>query len=333
MAIDGALRISSAGVAAEVLPYGAHLVRLETPDRSGGVASVVVALDTADAYRDRSTNPYVGSIVGRWANRIRGARFPLEYLPVEVVPNDGPHQLHGGPDGWDRRIWSVVSHTSDRIELGLVSPDGDQGFPGAVHVVASYSLTATPNGVVFELEMVATSDRSTPVNATTHTYWNLSGDPSASVDDHRLTVPGEWIVEVDDELLPTGRLPDVAGTPFDLRNGPLLGDVLDAVDAEGSTLDRCYVLTHAVGRETPELRTAASLEHPGSGRVITVATNQPGVQVYVPTGPVGGHPTRGGVCLETQQLPDALNRPGFKPKVLRVNGTYRHVHRVTLGTV
>ncbi|MFM7063490.1 MAG: hypothetical protein ACKO04_08370, partial [Actinomycetes bacterium] len=140
----------------------------------------------------------------------------------------------------------------------------------------------------------------------------------------------EWTVEVDDELLPTGRLPQVDGTPLDLRGGPPLGEVLAGlVAAHGRGLDRCFLLTHSIGREFVGLRTAAELVDPASGRSLVLETNQPAVHVYVPEGPVAGRPARAGVCLETGQLPDALNRPGFKPKVLRVNGGYRHVHRLT----
>jgi len=329
--VEGALAISAGPVTAQVLPYGAHLVQLDLPDRSGTSASCVVALGTPDDYRDRALNPYLGPVVGRWANRIGGARFPLEYFPVEVVPNEGPHQLHGGPEGWDRKVWEVVEHTDARLVLGLVSPDGDQGFPGTVTATVTYELSIDGAGrTVLELVMSATADRSTPVNMTTHTYWNLSGDPAASVEDHRLSVPAEWTVEVDDELLPTGRLPQVEGSPFDLRHGPRLGDALDAVvAAEGRGLDRSFLLTHSIGREVPGLRPAAELVDPASGRSLLLETNQPAVHVYVPEGPVAGRPARGGVCLETGQLPDALNRPGFKPKVLRTNGEYRHVHRLT----
>ena len=331
--MEGALTISAGGATAQVLPYGAHLVALDLPDRHGDAASCVVALGDADAYRDRAQNPYLGSVVGRWANRVGGARFPLEYFPVEVVPNEGPHQLHGGPEGWDRKVWDVVEHAGSRLVLGLVSPDGDQGYPGTVTATVTYALSVEHGRTVLELVMAATADRSTPVNMTTHTYWNLTGDPSATVEDHRLTVPAEWTVEVDDELLPTGRLPQVDGTPFDLREGPRLGDVLRSVVAsEGRGLDRSYLLTHSIGREFPGLRSAAELYDPVSGRSLTLQTNQDAVHLYVPEGPVAGRPARAGVCLETGQLPDALNRPGFKPKVLRVNGEYRHVHRLTFAT-
>jgi aldose 1-epimerase len=336
--MDGALTISAGSgtgtVTAQVLPYGAHLVQLDLPDRDGKAASCVVSLGTAGDYRDRAQNPYLGSVVGRWANRIADARFPLEYFPVEVVPNEGPHQLHGGPEGWDRKVWDVVEHDGSRLVLGLVSPDGDQGFPGTVTATVTYELSVAADGrTVLELVMAATADRSTPVNMTTHTYWNLTGDPAATVEDHRLTVPADWTVEVDDELLPTGRLPQVDGTPFDLREGPRLGDVLRSlVAAEGRGLDRSYLLTHSIGREVYGLRTAAELYDPVSGRSLVLQTNQDAVHLYVPEGPVAGRPARAGVCLETGQLPDALNRPGFKPKVLRVNGEYRHVHRLTFGT-
>ena len=321
--------LQAGDLSAEVLPFGGHLIQLDVPDRAGNSNSVVMSLpDTAD-YLDRSLNPYLGAVIGRWANRIGGARFPLDYTPIEVVPNEGPHQLHGGPEGFDRRVWDVVDHSTDRITLRLISPAGDQGFPATVEAFAHYVLEPgeAGNSGVMELTLTATADGSTPVNMTTHTYWNLSGSAATSVEDHRLTVPAEWSVDVDASLLPSGRLPSVEGTEWDLRHGPRLGDVLDATGG----LDRCFLLTHDIGREIPGLRIAAHLEDPESGRALTVSTNQPGVQVYVPDGPVAGRPNRGGVCLETGALPDALNRPGFKPKTLRPRGEYRHIHRVEFG--
>jgi aldose 1-epimerase len=323
---------------AEVLAYGAHLVGLWTPDRDGRSDNVVVSLRSPGgavdlaAYRDPVRNPHLGGIAGRYANRIAGAAFELDGVRHRLVPNEGPNQLHGGPVGFDRREWSLATHADERSAravLGLVSDDGDQGFPGRVEAQVTYRLTVEGE---LHIEARATTDAATVVNLTNHTYWNLSGTASplaataASIAGHRLRVAAERVVEVDGGLLPTGHLEPVAGSVFDLRSPVPLGEILDRdeLSAVGG-LDHCYVLTGT----SP----AAELVDPASGRRIRVRTDQPGLQVYTANHGAGPLPRHGAVCLESQHLPDSPNQPTFPSPLLRPGATYRHDHVVQLDLV
>ncbi len=323
---------------AEVLAYGAHLVGLWIPDRDGRSDNVVVSLRAPDGavdvagYRDPVRNPHLGGIAGRYANRIAGAAFDLDGARHRLVPNEGPNQLHGGQVGFDRRDWSLTTSSDDqgaRAVLRLVSDDGDQGFPGRVEAQVTYRLTV---GGELHIEARASTDAATVVNLTNHTYWNLSGTASAdaataaSIAGHRLRVAADSVVQVDDALLPTGRLECVAGTVFDLRTPVLLGELVDRAELSAvGGLDHCYVLTGAPP--------AAELVDPASGRRIRVRTDQPGLQVYTSNHGAGPLPRHGAVCLESQHLPDSPNQPTFPSPLLRPGATYRHDHVVQLDLV
>lgn len=320
---------------AEVLSYGAHLVGLWTPDRRGGIDDVVVSLRDpegavdVEGYRDPVRNPHLGGMAGRYANRIAGARFELDGVQHHLVPNEGGNQLHGGPRGFDRCEWSVTTEVDDRAAsavLTLVSPDGDQGYPGRVEVTVTYRLGVDDT---LSIEVRGVTDAPTVLNVTNHTYWNLSGTsrPAARADatvaDHLLQVSADRFVRVDEALLPTGDLDPVEGTPFDLRRPTLLGEVVDTPGlAATGGLDHCLVLDGT--------QPAAVLQHPASGRRIRVHTDQPGIQVYTANHGAGPLPRHGAVCLETQHLPDSPNRPAFPSPVLRPGETYLHRHVVHL---
>lgn len=328
------------GLRAEVLTYGAHLVGLSTPDRDGRLDDVVVSLRDLDggidvgAYRDPVRNPHLGGIAGRYANRIAGAAFELDGVRHQLVANEGPHLLHGGPEGFDRREWTVLdTHEWDRagVTLGLTSPSGDQGFPGTVEARVTYSLE--PGGVL-RIDAEASTDAPTVLSLTNHTYWNLGGarvgpaGAAAALAEHELRVHADRVVVVDGALLPTGELASVQGGPFDLRRGARLGDVLvDPALARVGGLDHCLVLA---GHEPDE--PVIELVHPGSGRRLRIGTDQPGVQVYTSNHGAGPWPEHGAICLETQHLPDAPNQPRFPSPVLRPGQTYRHRHEVRIDT-
>jgi galactose mutarotase-like enzyme len=234
---------------AEVLSYGAHLVGLSAPDRTGRRDDVVVSLRNedgsvdVDGYRDPIRNPHLGGMVGRFANRIAAARFDLDGVTHQLVANEGPNQLHGGPDGFDRREWDLVTHADDRgaeALLRLRSDAGDQGYPGCVEVEVRYRLELDST---LQIDITATCDAATPLSITNHTYWNLAGTsaPSARTDasiaGQLLSVAGERVVQVDDALLPTGELVAVEGTHFDLRAPTPLGSALDVAElSEGGVL-------------------------------------------------------------------------------------------------
>ncbi|MDY7105700.1 MAG: aldose epimerase family protein [Actinomycetota bacterium] len=322
--IDQLTLRSPAGIAIEVLTLGATLRTVRVPDRSGGTVGVTAALDDVDAYADRNRSPYLGATVGRWANRIAGARFTLDDAEVRLDANEGDNQLHGGPHGFDRRVWSADGEDrpdGGAVRLELTSPDGDQGFPGTVTTTATYELV----GDVVRITYEATTDAPTVVSLTNHTYWNLAG--TGTIHDHDLAVHAARYLPVDDETIPLADAPaGLDGTPYDLRDARRIGDVLGEL---GAGIDHCYVITpEQLGPGDAPVRPAARLLDRRSGRWMELATDQPGMQVY--TGEALGPPlrTHGGLALETQRLPDAPNRRDLGPAVLRPGE--RYLHRVEL---
>lgn len=281
---NGRLRVA-------VLTYGATVQRLEVADGT----DVVLGLDTLEDYLRRSR--YFGAVVGRYGNRIARGRFTLDGTEYRLPVNDGENSLHGGVRGFDKRVWRVESAGPAELLLSLVSPDGEEGYPGELTASVRYVL----DGDTLRLEYRATTDAPTVVNLTNHSYFNLAG--GGDVRGHVVTMEADRYLPVDEGKIPTGELAPVAGTPFDFT-------VPSRVDARlGGRYDHCYVLQ---GRVT--------VTDPGSGRSMEVTTTEPGVQFYTghmlggdgaPYGPFAG------LCLETQHFPDAPNRPAFPSPVLR----------------
>jgi aldose 1-epimerase len=300
-------------VRVRLLPLGATIRSCEVRDGRDGWVAVHLALDDLAAYRDRTRNPYLGATCGRWANRIAGSSFALDGRRVELVANEGPNQLHGGPDGFDRRVWDVVdvAHSADggRAVLRLESRDGDQGFPGTLDVTATFTVEHDELRVSYE----AVTDAPTVVNLTSHGYWNLSG--ASTIDEHTLQVWADDVLPVNEARVPVGGLQPVDGTPFDLRIPRPIGEVVDALP---TGLDHCFAVRGTVG----ELRRAALLRAPSVDRWLLVHTDQPGLQVYdgahLPP-PFGAHAA---LALEAQRFPDAPNRPELGPAVLRPGERY-----------
>jgi aldose 1-epimerase len=276
---------------AAVLTYGATLQRLQVADGT----DVVLGLPTLDDYLHRSR--YFGAVVGRYGNRIAGGRFTLDGTEHRLAVNDGAHSLHGGVRGYDKRVWRVESADRAAVLLSLVSPDGEEGYPGELRASVRYVL----DGDALRLEYRATTDAPTVVNLTNHSYFNLAG--SGDVRGHVVTMEADRYLPVDGGKIPTGEQAPVAGTPFDFT-APA------RVDARlGGRYDHCFVLQ---GRVT--------VTDPAGGRSMEVTTTEPGVQFYTghmldgaatPFGPFAG------LCLETQRFPDAPNRPSFPSAVLR----------------
>ncbi|MFB7107184.1 aldose epimerase family protein [Streptomyces hydrogenans] len=318
---------SPSGAYAEILTYGGILHALGVPDATGRTENVVLSLPSLDQYAEKS--PYVGALIGRYANRIAHGRFTLDGTPHDVPANDRGHALHGGPAGFDARVWDAHPHTAgDTVELRLRlhSPHGDMGFPGALDVTATYSLDA--DGTL-ALDCTATTDRPTVLSLSNHAYFNLAAD-GGDILDHTLQVDGDAYLPVDATGIPLGPIAPVSGTPFDLtaprtlRTGVLAADDVQIRDARG--YDHCWVLG---SRESAAPRRAARLSTPDGARTMEVWTTAPGLQVYTanqldgtltdPSGrPLGRH---GAVCLETQHLPDAPNRPAYPSPVLRPGTT------------
>jgi aldose 1-epimerase len=334
--------IAPDGSGATLLDLGAAVLEVRVPDREGRVANVVLGHRELAGYL--ANGPYLGVIVGRCANRIGGAAFELDGRKHRLEANEGRNHLHGGPDGFHTRMWEldrnsfVADQERAAATLRLVSEDGDQGYPGRLEVTATLAWTAHHQ---LEVALEARCDAPTVVNLAHHGYWNLAGEGEGTVDDHRLTVHAAAYLPVGDDLLPTGELRPVADTPFDLRSGLRLGDVLRGDDPQlalGHGLDHCFALTRdAVATDEP--REAVVLEHPASGRTLRVSTTEPGVQVYAGgyldgslVGRSGRRYRQGdGLALEPQRFPDAVHHPHFPKVVLRPGEVYRQRSVFALG--
>ena len=325
------------GAAAEVLNIGATVRSLSMPDREGRLSDVVLGCDTVDDYL---ASPYFGAVVGRYGNRIARGRFTLNGHEHALAVNNGENHLHGGGVGFNQRYWAIErvrAESGEAVKAALQSPDGEEGYPGNLDLAVTITLTGEN---VLRFEYVGTADLPTIVNPTHHGYFNLSGDLSSSILDHRLQINAETITPVDGGLIPTGDFMTVAGTPMDFNTQEAVGARIDA-DFEqlryGGGYDHNYVLNNY---EKGRVREAATVFHPGSGRTMTVYTDQPGVQLYTGnfldgtiTGKGGtAYPRRSGLCLETQHHPDSPNHPAFPSVVLRPGETYRHVTEYRFGS-
>jgi aldose 1-epimerase len=307
------------GLRLEVMTAGAAVRRLVLLDGQDE-ADVVLGFDDVALYG--TGRDYLGATIGRYGNRLAGARFTLDGVQHRLSANENGNTLHGGAEGFDRRDWTVVEQDEGHVTFALRSPDGDQGFPGTLDVRVTYRVE--PGAV--RLDYLATTDADTVVSLTNHTYFNLDGEGSGPVDAHRLTVSAEAFTPVDARLVPTGEVRDVSGTPFDLRRPTTIGDVLASEDeqlAHGHGLDHNFVVDGEGLRHVATLRGA-------SGRTLEVTSDQPGVQVYTGAhfdGTVVGtsgtaYGPRAGIALETQAFPDAPNHPGFPSAVLRAGDRY-----------
>ncbi|KYK10253.1 MULTISPECIES: aldose epimerase family protein [Streptomyces] len=297
--------LERAGVRVRILSYGGIVQSAEVPDRDGNSACVVLGFDTLDGYV-RHPEPYFGALVGRYANRIAGGRFPLDGRTYALARNNGPNSLHGGERGFDKRVWDVEP-VADGVRLSRVSPHGEEGFPGRAEFSATYTLDASGAlRIVYE----AVTDAPTVLNPTNHSYFNLGGPGSGHAGGHELRIAASRFTPVDGDLIPAGAPADVADTRFDFRRARKVG----------SGYDHNFVLDKGVTDTAVEV---AELYDPASGRVLTVATTEPGLQLY--TADHLGEPfTPGdGVALETQHFPDSPNRPEFPSTVLRPGEVFR----------
>lgn len=321
---------SGTGVQAEVLTYGAALHTLTVPDISGAVVSVVRSLATIEDYT--GDNPYFGAVVGRYANRIAHGRFALDGTTHHIPANDRGHALHGGPDGFHKRIWGAVPHSTDchaALLLTLHSPDGDMGFPGALDVSVTYTLSTTGTLVA---DYTATTTRPTVVNLTNHSYFDLTGE--GDILGHRLQVDADAYLPVDASGIPLGSPVVVRGTPFDFTTPRTMGERISLPDDQlyaAGGYDHCWILREPTGGKPDGLRRAARLVAPDASRTMEVWTTEPGIQVYTANQLDGSladaagrrHERHSAVCLETQHLPDSPNRPGYPSTFLLPGDTAR----------
>jgi aldose 1-epimerase len=336
------------GWKATVTDFGAILTSLHVPARNGHAVDVVLGFDTLDGYAAK--HPYFGAICGRVANRIAAGRFELDGKSYQLATNNEPNHLHGGLVGFDKKLWQATPRISGKgpaVEFEMVSPAGDEGYPGQLTVKATYTLT--PDGELW-VEMAATCDSPTIVNLAHHSYWNLAGHATGTISGHELSVAADRYLPVDAGGIPTGAFAPVADTPFDLRPErrptALLGDAIKALppSADGKNpggFDHNYVVRD--WKPDGSLRSVAVLRDPESGRSMEILADQPGIQVYTGNyldGSVTGkggtaYAKHGAICLETQKYPDAIHHVGQAewPAVrLDPGQTYRHtmVHRFTV---
>jgi aldose 1-epimerase len=331
--------MSGSGMELRFLSLGGIIASLTVPDRHGRVDDVTPGYDTLDGYLNDPA--YFGAIIGRYANRIDHGRFVLDDVEHHVRTNEGKHQLHGGPGGFHSVLWRVELHQgrdASGATLHYHSPSGEEGFPGALDVSVTYSVTRDH---AFIVDYRAQSDQATPVNLTQHLYLNLDGHSSGSVLDHELVIDASRFTPVRPDLIPTGELRPVHATAFDFTRGATIGSRIAWADEQlrfGGGYDHNFVLDMPFGVALPR---AAHLRGPVSGRVMDLFTTEPGLQFYSGNGMGSLAPGKGGhrygpsaaIALETQHFPDSPNQPRFPSTILRPGSVFRSrtVYRFSTG--
>lgn len=321
---------NSHGHSVSVMTFGATLLDVNVPDRDGKIANVNLMFENLAPYVDG--HPYFGSTIGRFCNRIGNATFTIDGVEYPLTKNHGKHQLHGGKKNFAYQVWNAESHQSDDtigVKMTLVSPDGHEGFPGTVTAIVDYRWNDKNE---LTINFTATTDKPTHVNLTNHSYWNLGGAGTGTAMNHIATIEADKWLDVDDDLIPTGKLNDVEGTVLDLRSPTPLGKRVDQLPATKG-YDHCYVVRGEFGK----LRAAARVTDPDSGRVLEIETTQPGMQLYTANHLPGnensaGNGSHDAFCLETQHYPDAPNKPDFPSTLLQPGDTLREttVHRFSV---
>ncbi len=323
------------GAVAEITNYGGVVTKLIMPDRNGNMADVVLGFDSLDEYKELS--PYFGALIGRFGNRIAGGKFSLNGTEYTLVANEMPKRnthLHGGNIGFDKVIWDAEAYDTDNgpaLELSYLSKDGEEGYPGYLSVKTVYTLT---NDNALKIHFTATTDQDTVVNLTNHSYFNLAGEGSGEITDHQVKIHSDSFTPVNAELIPTGEIRQVAGTPLDFNEFKTIGR---DIDADYDQMEICGGYDHNFvirNDKAGELALAAEVLEPNSGRVLEVYTTQPGTQFY--TGNFlsdeedlfgkGGklYPKCSAFCFEPQHFPDSPNKPQFPSAVLKTGDIYDH---------
>lgn len=336
--IDQYLLRNSHGMTVSIINYGGIVTEVNVPDKTGKAANVNLGFDNLDGYLNG--DPFFGAIIGRYANRIDQGKFELNGEEYQLAVNNKPNHLHGGDKGFNERVWSArILPPSEAkpdevgLELTYVSEDGEENYPSELTVKVVYTLT-NENELRVDYEAVNTGDKDTVLNLTNHCYWNLAGAGSRDILGHRLKLNCPQYLPVDNTMIPTGEIADVAGTPMDFTTEATIGSRFDKVKGEDPNggYDHCYVVADSDGDD--EIRTAAIVHDPDSGRTMEVLTDQPGIQLY--TGNFldgseanGGFKQHHAFCLECQHYPDSPNQPDFPSTVLHPKEVYRQttIHR------
>lgn len=322
------------GLVVKMTDYGATVVAVETPDRDGKLANITLGFPTLDGYLKR--HPYFGSTVGRYGNRIAGGKFSLDGQEYTLAVNNGPNHLHGGKKGFDALVWKaeeVKNADGVGVKFTLRSPDGDEGYPGALDVVTTYTLT---NENELRIDYEAKTDKPTVVNLTNHCYWNLSGAGGGKILDHELTVTADSYLPIDATSIPLGDPAPVVGTPFDFTKAEKIGARIEELKQDPHTTkgyDHCFVLRAQKG----ELELAARVKDAKTGRVMEILTTEPGIQFYTGNFLDGSeegnkYEQHDAFCLETQRYPDSPNKPAYPTSRLNPDQTYKSttVHRFSV---
>jgi len=314
------------GLEVTLTNYAAAITSIKVPDRNGQQADVVLGFSTLDGYLNDKV--FMGAIVGRYANRIANARFTLDGTEHELPANNRQHTLHGGPNGFYKKLWKPIAANDRYVVFQHVSPNGEEGFPGNLTAEIRYSLTEANE---LRLDYRAVTDRATVVCLTGHAYFNLAGEGDPSILDHELTIDADLYVPTDASSIPTGEIRPVKGTPFDFTGAQRIGAGIEADNEQlksANGFDRCWVLRK---KQIGQLTRASMLHEPQSGRSMEIWTTEPGIQFYSGNfldGTITGksdrsYPFRSGLCLETQHFPDSPNHAHFPTTVLRPGEEYR----------
>ena len=312
---------NSSGMQASILNYGGTITKLMVPDRNGKMGDVVLGFETFGGYMQKK-DPYIGALVGRYANRIANAKFTMDGKTYKLAPNNFGNSLHGGNVGFDKVIWNTEKIGDSSLKLTYQSKDGEEGYPGNLNIQVIYILGADNS---LKIDYTATTDQATPVNLTNHSYFNLSAGKDSTVLDHVLKLDADKYTPVNDQLIPTGQIANVKGTPLDFTTPKAIGKDIGSVKGG---FDHNWILN----KRGTELQEAATVYDPGSGRYMEVLTTQPGIQFYSGNFLNGDlqltkegqiYIPHSGLCLETQHYPDSPNEPSFPNTILRPGETYK----------
>lgn len=320
------------GMQVHVTNYGATITSILVPDRKGALGDVALGYGNVEGYINAIDRPYFGSIVGRYGNRIAKGTFTIDGQQYTLKTNNGPNHLHGGMMGFDKVVWNAKP-TGDQnwtgVELKYLAKDGEEGYPGNLDVTVTYMLT-NDNEII--VEYLATTDKATHLNLTQHTYFNLKGEGEGDILGHELKINADRYTPTDETAIPKGELASVEGTPFDFRTSKPIGRDIGQEHEQlkfGLGYDHNWVLNEAA--DESGMRLAAELYEPTSGRVMTITTQEPGIQFYCGNfldGRLKGksgkaYQHRGGLCLETQHFPDSPNQASFPSTLLRPDQKYQ----------
>ena len=321
--------VNKNGMVVKCIEYGAIITEIRVPDKNGKLADVVLGFDKLEDYL--KGHPYFGANAGRCANRVANAKFTLDGKEYKLAANNGPHSLHGGDKGFDKKYWKgepSLTAAGPSVKFTYTSPDGEEGYPGRLAAVVSYTLTDA-NELVIEYR--ATTDKTTVCNLAHHSYFNLAGHNSGDIKGHEATIAAKNYTPGDETLIPTGKIEPVTSTPFDFTKAKAIGTDLEKAGGKPVGFDLNYVLDKG-GTARPEL--AAKVVEPKSGRTLEVFTTEPGLQFYTGNFLDGSNKGKGGAeykqyngfCMEAQKFPDSINKPEWKDKsnvILKPGETYK----------